>query len=90
MKYAICALILALAVPAAGETVLRSPGLEDVWSLHRAVGNDAAHNAAERLTANLGDTDGCKGDWIRARVSPDGSYTLTNSRNGFSKTYRVK
>lgn len=76
--------------PAAVETVLRSPGLEDVWSLHRAVGNDAARNAPERLTANLGETEGCKGDWIRARVSPDGSYTLTNSRNGFSKTYRVK
>ncbi len=76
--------------PAAVETVLRSPGLEDVWSLHRAVGNDAAHNAPERTTANLGEIDGCKGDWIRARVSPDGSYTLTNSRNGFSKTYRVK
>jgi competence protein ComEC len=76
--------------PAAVETVLRSPGLEDVWSLHRAVGNDAAHNAPARLTANLGETEGCKGEWIRARVSPDGSYTLTNGRNGFSKTYRVK
>ena len=76
--------------PAAVETVLRSPGLEDVWSLHRAVANDAAHNAPERTTANLGETNGCKGDWIRARVSPDGSYTLTNSRNGFSKTYRIK
>ncbi len=76
--------------PAAVETVLRSPGLEDLWSLHRAVANDAAHNAAERVTANLGDTEGCKGDWISARLTPDGSYTLTNSRNGFSKTYRVK
>jgi beta-lactamase superfamily II metal-dependent hydrolase len=76
--------------PAAVETVLHSPGLEDLWSLHRLIANDAAHNAPERLTANLGDTDGCKGEWIRARLSPDGSYTLTNSRNGFSKTYRVK
>ena len=76
--------------PAAVETILRSPGLEDVWSLHRAVGNDAAHNAPERLTANLGETNGCKGDWIRARVSAGGAYTLTNNRNGFSKTYRVK
>ena len=43
------------------ETVLRSPGLEDLWSLHRALGNDAAHNAQEPLTANLGDTAGAKG-----------------------------
>ncbi len=72
------------------ETVLRSPGLEDLWSLHRAVNNDASHNAQERLTANLGDTDGCAGAWIRARIDPAGTYTVTNSRNGYSKTYQVK
>jgi competence protein ComEC len=76
--------------PVAVETVLHSPGLEDLWSLHRAVGNDAAHNAQERLTANLGGTEGCQGAWIRARVQPHGSYTLTNSRNGYSRTYQVK
>jgi beta-lactamase superfamily II metal-dependent hydrolase len=72
------------------ETVLRSPGLEDLWSLHRAVNNDASHNAKEQLTANLGDSDGCAGAWIRARIDPAGTYTLTNSRNGYSKTYQVK
>ena len=72
------------------ETVLKSPGLEDLWSLHRAVNNDAAHNAREQLTANLGATESCAGAWIRARVDAAGSYTLTNSRNGFSKTYQVK
>lgn len=72
------------------ETVLKSPGLEDLWSLHRALANDAAHNAPEPLTANLGDTTGCKGAWIRARVSDAGTFVLTNSRNGHSKTYRVK
>lgn len=69
------------------ETVLSSPGLADLWSLHRALANDVAHNARERLTANLGDTDRCAGHWIRARVASDGTYTLTNSRNGYSKTY---
>jgi beta-lactamase superfamily II metal-dependent hydrolase len=72
------------------ETVLHSPGLEDLWSLHHAVNNDASHNAPERLTANLGDTDGCAGAWIRARIDAAGTYTVTNSRNGYSKTYRVK
>jgi competence protein ComEC len=76
--------------PAAVETVLKSPGLADLWSLHRATGNDAAHNAPERLTANLGESDACPGAWLHARVAADGSYTLTNSRNKFSKTYRVK
>jgi beta-lactamase superfamily II metal-dependent hydrolase len=72
------------------ETVLRSPGLQDMWALHRAVDNDAAHNAPEPLTANLGQTAECQGAWIRARLNGDGTYTLHNSRNGFSKTYQVK
>lgn len=72
------------------ETILRSPGLEDLWSLHRAVDNDAAHNAQERLTANLGGSEGCAAAWIRARVDPAGTYTLSNSRNGYSKTYKVR
>lgn len=72
------------------ETVLESPGLEDFWQLHRAVNNDRAHNAEERLTANLGETEGCEGHWIRLRLDGDGTYTLTNSRNGYSKRYRVK
>jgi competence protein ComEC len=72
------------------ETVRHSPGLEDLWSLHRALGNDAAHNAQEPLTANLGEAAGCEGAWIRARVTDSRSYVVTNSRNGRSKTYRVK
>lgn len=71
------------------EYVKQSPGLEDLWQLHRVLANDGAHNAAEELTANLGATDGCAGHWIRARVE-GGAYTVTNSRNGFSKTYQVK
>ena len=71
------------------ENVLGSPGLEDFWQLHRAGNNDAAHNAQERLTANLGGVEGCEGNWIRLRLDGDGTYTVTNSRNGFSKRYRV-
>jgi hypothetical protein len=72
------------------ETVTASPGLEDFWQLHRAVNNDAKHNAQERLTANLGEVEGCPGHWIRLRLDGDGTYTLTNSRNGFSKKYQVR
>jgi competence protein ComEC len=72
------------------ETVLKSPGLEDFWQLHRVTANDAAHNAQERLTANLGGVDGCEGHWIRLRLDGDGTYTVRNSRNGFEKRYRVR
>ncbi len=76
--------------PVAVAAVLASPGLEDAWSLHRALGNDAAHNTPEAHTANLGPSDGCTGAWIRARVNDDGTFVVTNSRNGYSKTYAVK
>ncbi|MEZ5363001.1 MAG: MBL fold metallo-hydrolase [Bryobacterales bacterium] len=76
--------------PEAVEYVLETPGLEDFWQLHRAVNNDAEHNADERLTANLGEIDGCEGNWIRLRVDGDGAYTVLNSRNGFTKRYRVR
>jgi hypothetical protein len=69
---------------------LDSPGLEDLWQLHRAVNNDRNHNAEERLTANLGDIEGCEANWIHAQVHADGTYAVTNGRNGFSKTYQVK
>lgn len=77
-------------VPQVVEYVLNSPDLEDFWQLHRAVSNDDAHNAPEQFTANLGETDGCDGHWLRARVESTGSYTLMNSRTGFSKTYQTK
>ena len=75
---------------AAVETVMASPALEDLWQLHRAVENDNEHNTDERLIANLTDSEGCEGHWLHARVHSDGSYTITNSRNGYSTTYRAR
>jgi hypothetical protein len=28
--------------------------------------------------------------WIKLSAQPDGTFTVTNSRNGFSKTYRAR
>ena len=39
------------------------------------------------MIANLEDTPDCKGNWIKASVARDGRFTVTNGRNGFSKTY---
>ncbi len=72
------------------EHVMGIPGLKDLWQLHRALGNDAAHNTAEERTANTTDIDGCEAHWIRAALHDDGSYTVTNSRNNHSKTYKSK
>lgn len=70
------------------ETLKASPGLKDLWSLHRVTGNDAAHNAADDLTANLTGAD--QAYFIKAVVDANGSYTLTNSRNGMTRTYAAR
>jgi hypothetical protein len=39
------------------------------------------------MIANLEETADCKGNGIKASVQPDGKFAVTNSRNGFSKSY---
>ena len=69
------------------ETLRKSPGLEDIWQGHLALGSDAAHNTNPDMIANLEQTADCKGHWIKASIASDGKFTVTNSRTGFSKTY---
>jgi competence protein ComEC len=71
--------------PGAFDVLRASPGLQDLWSLHRVTANDAQHNAEEALTANVAAPDAAHG--IKAVVLSDGTYTLTNARNGTSRTY---
>jgi len=65
-------------------------GLEAIWQVHLALASDAAHNTKPDMIANLEPTDQCKGNWLKASVARDGSFTLTNGRNGFSKTYKSR
>ena len=69
----------------AWQTIHDSPGLADLWQLHYARSNDAAHNVAERFIANL--EENCEGKWIKITARQDGSFTVTNGRNGFEKSY---
>ena len=71
------------------DRIAKTPGIEGVWQGHRSL-FEAQHNTAEDMIANLEDTALCQGHWIRASVSRDGTFTLTNSRNGFSKTYKAR
>jgi beta-lactamase superfamily II metal-dependent hydrolase len=72
------------------EVISKISGIEDIWQVHRALKNDAAHNTQEPLTANLEETADCKGRWIKASITSDGKFTLTNSRNQFSKSYAAR
>jgi competence protein ComEC len=67
------------------------PGIEGIWQGHRSLlDSDPGHNTAEDMIANLEDTKDCQGNWIKASVGRDGKFTITNGRNGFSKTYAAR
>jgi competence protein ComEC len=76
------------------ETLKKSPGLEDLWQLHYAV--DAGdHNSPEQFIANtgIGGTvatgvpDETTVFVIKVAARADGSFTVTNTRNGNYKDY---
>jgi beta-lactamase superfamily II metal-dependent hydrolase len=71
--------------PEAWQTVHESPGLEDLWMLHTAEDSDAAHNSPAPLIANL--KGGPDGAYLKVIVSPDGTFSVTNSRTGQTKKY---
>ena len=63
----------------------------DVWQSHRTLTDDDANNTAEALIANLTEEDDCEGHWIKATVAPDGrSWSMTNGRTGYSRTYQSR
>jgi competence protein ComEC len=65
-----------------------TPGVEGVWQSHLSLLDpDPHHNTTENMIANLEDTADCKGNWIHATIAGDGKFTVTNGRNGFSKSY---
>ena len=70
----------------AWQVVKSSPGLEDLWQLHYALAAGKEHNVADSYVANP--EENCAGKYLKLSVQADGSFTVTNSRNGFSKTYK--
>lgn len=71
------------------ERLAKSPGVEGIWQVHLSL-LDKAHNTSEDMIANFEDTAECVGNLIKASVRPDGTFTLTNGRNGFSQTYTAR
>jgi competence protein ComEC len=74
--------------PVAWQTVHDSPGLEDLWQLHYAIDAGADHNVPGNLIANP--QEQCEGKYIKVSAQSDGTFTVFNSRNGYSKTYKKK
>ena len=72
--------------PSVWQTIHGSPGLEDIWQLHYAVAGGKDNNTPDTFIANT-DEAGDQGNWIHVSVHPDGSFTVNNTRNKYSKTY---
>ncbi len=71
--------------PEAWQTVRNSPGLEDIWQLHYAVEGGSDHNAPDSFIANV--DEACEGKPLILAASEDGSFSVTNTRNNYSKSY---
>lgn len=75
------------AAPEVTKILRSSPGIMDIWQLHYSTSAGAEFNAPENFLANMKAQD-CAGNWIKVSARRDGSFTVTNARNDFSKTYK--
>jgi len=61
-------------------------GQEAVWQLHWSANNGVV-NAPDAFVANLDADDKDLGAWLKLQAAEDGSFTVTNGRTGWTKTY---
>ncbi|HZP34672.1 MAG TPA: MBL fold metallo-hydrolase [Candidatus Acidoferrales bacterium] len=74
--------------PSYWQIVHEAPGLVDFWQLHRSAAGGADHNSPEQFLANLNEID--HGHNLKISVRADGSFAVTNERNGFSREYPAR
>ncbi len=71
--------------PAAWKVLSGSPSLADLWQLHFAVAGGKETNAPDTLIANV-DAAG-PGLYLKVSANVDGSFTVFNQRNKYTKNY---
>lgn len=74
--------------PEPWQVIRSSPGLEDIWQLHYAEAGGKEHNAPKPFIANLEEKP--RANWIKLSAELNGEFTVTNSRNGKIKRYKVQ
>jgi beta-lactamase superfamily II metal-dependent hydrolase len=83
--------------PGAWQIIHNSPGLQDIWQMHYTLDVGDENNAPEQFIANpqkeldtksFGAVLGDQGNYIQVSARSDGTFTVTNSRNKLSKTYK--
>jgi len=63
-------------------------GLEDIWQSHFSVPGGKENNPPDDYIANI--DPACQWKTIKLSAYTDGGFTVTNNRNGFSKTYKPR
>jgi hypothetical protein len=72
------------------ETLRKTGGVQDIWQGHLALGTPKEINAPENMIANMEASADCTGNLLMVSVEANGKFTMTNLRNGFSKSYQAK
>lgn len=79
------------AAPSVIKTILSSPRMQkdSLWMLHASQLSGSEYPPQEQLVANTQTEEHNDGTayWIKVVAQPNGSFTVTNQRNGFSRTY---
>ena len=71
--------------PAVLDILKSSPGMLDLWQSHFSP-SAGDKNAPADFIANI--EAPCEGKTIKVSARSDGTFTVTNLRNGFSRTYK--
>lgn len=72
-------------------TLREGKSLQDLYQLHRNVKLPADQQTPADFIANQEETAACKGTWVKASVSPDGSeYTVQIGPEGTPRTYKTR
>ena len=76
--------------PDAMQTVGNSPGMEDLWETQKVMqGGERTTNPPDEFIANIGERTE-QVPYIKITANTDGSFTVMNSRNQFSKKYAAR
>jgi competence protein ComEC len=81
--------------PEVMKILFAAPGLENLWQLHFSQLSGPEYTVPGLFVANLSDhsdrsVHNGRAHWIKVSAEADGSFTIVNGRNGFSKQYRSR
>ncbi len=74
--------------PKGWKTVKASPGLEDLWQLHFAVAGGQDANSPDTFIANVDEP--CEGKFLKVTAESNGTFTVFNPRNKYTKSYPAR